>query len=405
MLRFNQVFRFLTRTACLRSLLALTLTLLVSAPTLAQQAKVKVGMMLPYTGTFAPLGVAIENGFRLGLEEQGGRLGGREVEIVKVDDESDPAKATDNINRLVTRDKVDVVLGTVHSGVAAAMVRVTRESGTLQIIPNAGLAPVSGPLCAPNIFRSSFSNWQSGYAMGVEMAARNKVKKVITIAWQYAAGEESVKGFKDGYTKGGGQIAKELWLPFPTVDFQALLTEIAAAKPDATYAFFAGAGAAKFLKDYDQAGLRKTIPLIGPGFLTDGILEATGGAAEGVETTLHYGDGIETPKNKAFRLAYAKTFKLQPDTYAVAGYDSAYLLGAGMKAVAGDISKRKELIAAMEHASIDSPRGKWTMSRAHNPIQDHYLRKVIGMENRVTSVAVRQLDDDPAMIAACKMRR
>ncbi len=405
MLRFNQVFRYLTLTACLRSLLALTLTFLVSAPTLAQQAKIKVGMMLPYTGTFAPLGVAIENGFRLGLEEQGGRLGGREVEIVKVDDESDPAKATDNINRLVTRDKVDVVLGTVHSGVAAAMVRVTRESGTLQIIPNAGLAPVSGPLCAPNIFRSSFSNWQSGYAMGVEMAARNKVKKVITIAWQYAAGEESVKGFKDGYTKGGGQIAKELWLPFPTVDFQALLTEIAAAKPDATYAFFAGAGAAKFLKDYDQAGLRKTIPLIGPGFLTDGILEATGGAAEGVETTLHYGDGIETPKNKAFRLAYAKTFKLQPDTYAVAGYDSAYLLGAGMKAVAGDISKRKELIAAMEHASIDSPRGKWTMSRAHNPIQDHYLRKVIGMENRVTSVAVRQLDDDPAMIAACKMGR
>ncbi len=374
-----------------------------AAPVLAQQPKLKIGMMLPYTGTFAPLGVAIENGFRLGLQEQGGKLGGREVEIVKVDDESDPAKATENINRLVSRDKVDVVLGTVHSGVAAAMVRVTRESGTLQIIPNAGFAPVAGPLCSPNIFRTSFSNWQSGYAMGVEMARRGKVKSVATIAWRYAAGEEAVKGFKDGFTRGGGQITRELWLPFPTVEFQALLTEIGAARPDATYAFFAGAGAAKFLKDYDQAGLRRTIPLVGPGFLTDGILEATSGAAEGVETTLHYGDGIDTPRNNAFRLAYAKTFKLQPDGYAVAGYDSASLLAIGMKAAGGDINRRKELYAAMEGATIDSPRGQWKMSPAHNPIQDHYLRKVIGNENRVVSVAVKALDDDPTMIAACRM--
>ena len=377
--------------------------LTLSPAVLAQGAKIKVGMMLPYTGTFAPLGIAIENGFRLALQEQGGKLGGREIEIVKVDDESDPAKATDNINRLVTREKVDVVLGTVHSGVAAAMVRVTREAGTLHFIPNAGLAPVAGPLCAPNIFRTSFSNWQSGYAMGVEMAKRPKVRNVVTIAWRYAAGEEFVKGFKDGYLKGGGKISKELWLPFPNVEFQALLTEIAAAKPDATYAFFAGAGAAKFLKDYDQAGLKKTIPLVGPGFLTDGVLEAVGNAAEGVETTLHYGDRIETPKNKAFRLAYAKTFKMQPDAYAVAGYDSAYLLATGLKAAGGDLAKRKEMIAAMEKASIDSPRGPWKLSKAHNPIQDHYLRKVVGTENQVTGIAVRQLDDDPAMIAACKM--
>jgi len=366
-------------------------------------ARVRVGMMLPYSGTFALLGVAIENGFRLALREQGGRLGGREVDIVKVDDESDPAKATDNIHRLLTREKVDVVLGTVHSGVAEAMVRVTREAGTLHIIPNAGLASVAGPLCAPNIFRTSFSNWQSGYAMGVEMAKRERVKNVATIAWRYAAGEESVKGFKEGFAKGGGKISRELWIPFPEVEFQVLLTEIAAARPDATYAFFAGAGAARFLKGYDQAGLKKTIPLVGPGFLTDGVLDAVGSAAEGVETTLHYGDGLETPKSKAFRLAYARMFRMQPDVYAVAGYDSAYLLAAGLKAAGGDMARRKEMIAAMEKASIDSPRGRWKLSRAHNPIQDHYLRKVVGTENRVTGIAVRQLDDDPAMMAACRM--
>jgi len=190
----------------------------------AQGAKMKIGLMLPYTGTFAPLGVAIENGFRLALQESGGKFGGREVEFLKVDDESEPSKATDNINRLVTRDKVDLVLGTVHSGVAAGMIRVTKESGVLHIIPNAGFGPAAGALCAPNIFRTSFSNWQSGYAMGVVLSKRPAVKNVVTIAWRYAAGEEFVKGFKDGYLKGGGKVAKELWLPFPNVPSSSRIT-------------------------------------------------------------------------------------------------------------------------------------------------------------------------------------
>ncbi len=367
-----------------------------------QSAKVKVGLMLPYSGTYAALGVAIENGFRLALQEQGGKLGGRDVEIVKVDDESEPEKATDNANRLVNRDKVDIIIGTVHSGVAGAMVRVTKEAGTLHIIPNAGVGAATGPLCAPNIFRTSFSNWQSGYAMGAVLAKRPSVKNVVTLTWRYAAGEEFVKGFKDGF-KGGGKIAKELWLPFPDVEFQALLTEIASIKPDATYSFFAGGGAAKFVKDYNAAGLRKTIPLCGPGFLTDGILESLGGAAEGMETTLHYGDSLETPKNKAFRVAYAKAYKLNPDVYAVQGYDTGLLLIQGMNAVKGDIGAKKPLIAAMSKAKIDSPRGAWTMSRAHNPIQDIYLRRVKGTENVVTGIAVKALDDDPDSMKACKM--
>jgi branched-chain amino acid transport system substrate-binding protein len=370
---------------------------------LAQGAKIKVGLMLPYTGTFAPLGVAIENGFRLALQEAGGKFGGREVEFFKVDDESEPAKATDNINRLVNRDKVDVVLGTVHSGVAAAMIRVTRESGTLHIIPNAGVGVATGALCAPNIIRTSFSNWQNGYGMGVALAQRKNVRNVVTITWRYAAGEEMVKGFKDGFTKGAGKIAKELWLPFPNVEFQPLLTEIAAARPDAVFAFFAGGGAAKFLRDYAQAGLKDKIPLTGTGFLTDGVLEAVGGAAQGVETALHYADSLNTRRDNEFRLAYAKTYKLQPDVYAVQGYDSGLLLAAGLKAVNGDASRKKDLIAAMEKTTVDSPRGKWHLSRAHNPVQDIYLRKVTGTDNKVSGVAVKALDDDPVAMAACKI--
>jgi branched-chain amino acid transport system substrate-binding protein len=316
-----------------------------------------------------------------------------------VDDESEPSKAVDNINKLIKRDNVDVVVGTVHSGVVMAMAKVAKDTNTLLVIPNAGARAVTGPMCAPNIFRSSFSNWQPGYAMG-KVAGEKGAKKVVTITWKYAAGDESVQGFKDGLKGSGGEVVKELTLPFPNVEFQALLTEIAATKPDAVYAFFAGGGAVKFVKDYAAAGLNKTIPLYGPGFLTDGTLEAQGEAAQGLLTTLHYADGLTNARDKAFRADYTKAYKAEPDVYAVQGYDAAQLLGAGLKAVGGDVAKRDALIAAMEKARIDSPRGTFTLSKAHDPVQDIYLRKVVGTQNKVEGVAVKALAEPSP---GCKM--
>ncbi len=371
---------------------AATLATLASSAALAQGAKLKVGLMLPATGTFAALGTAIENGFKLHVTEQGGKLGGREIEFVKVDDESDPSKATDNVNKLVKRDNVDVIIGTVHSGVAMAMARVAKESGTLLIVPNAGAGAVTGAMCAPNIFRSSFSNWQPGYAMG-EVVAKKGHKKVVTITWKYAAGDESVAGFKEAYTKGGGQVVKELSLPFPGVEFQALLTEIASLKPDAVYTFFAGGGAVKFVKDYSAAGLKKSIPLYGAGFLTDGTLEAQGADADGILTAMHYADGLNTPRDNAFRLAYVKAFKLQPDVYAVQGYDAAQMLSIGLNAVKGDVSKKAEFAAALRKAKIDSPRGAFVLGKNHDPVQDFYLRQVSGKENKVVGMAAKALAD------------
>jgi branched-chain amino acid transport system substrate-binding protein len=365
----------------------------------AQTQKLRIGLMLPYTGTYAQLGTAITNGFKLAVNERGGKLAGRELEYFTVDDEADPAKAPENTNKLVQRDQVDVLVGTVHSGVQMGMVKIAKETNTLLIIPNAGLDAATGALCAPNIFRTSFSNWQPSYPMGKVLADRG-IRNVVSLAWKYGAGEEAVAGFTEGFIKAGGKTVRGLWIPFPNVEFQALLTEIASIKPDAVFVFFAGGGAAKFIKDYAAAGLRKTIPLFGSGFLTDGVLDAVGDTAEGLETTLHYADGLNSKRDKAFRAAYTKAYKTEPDVYAVQGYDAALLLAAGLDAVKGDTKKRKEMIAAMEKARIDSPRGAWTMSKAHNPIQDIYLRKVVGRENRFVSIAHKALAD-PAR--GCKM--
>ena len=374
--------------------------LLPAGAALAQQpGKLKVGLMLPYTGTFAALGTSITNAFKLAVEENGGKLGGREIEYFTVDDESDPAKAPDNANKLVKRDQVDVLVGTVHSGVALAMAKIARDNNTLLVIPNAGADEITGPLCAANVFRTSFSNSQMGIAMGKVMAEQKK-KTAVTLTWKYAAGDESVGGFKETFEAGGGKVIKELSLPFPQVEFQSYLTEIAALKPDVVYVFFAGGGAVKFVKDYAAAGLNKTIPLVGAGFLTDGTLEAQGEAAPGLLTTLHYGDGLNTPKNNAFRAAYAKAYKNEPDVYAVQGYDAAQLLIVGMNAVKGDTTKRAELVKAMEVAKLDSPRGSLALNKGHNPIHDIYLRRVEGKENKVIGIAVKNLTDPPR---GCKL--
>jgi branched-chain amino acid transport system substrate-binding protein len=367
---------------------------IVATPDALAQQKLKVGLMLPYTGTFAALGVAIENGFRLAVQEGGGRLGGREVEYFKVDDESDPAKATDNANKLIKRDQVDVLVGTVHSGVAMGLAKAAKDNNVLLVVPNAGAGAVTGPMCGTNIYRSSFSNWQPGYAMGEAMAKRGH-KNVVTITWKYAAGDESVAGFREAFEKTGGKVVKELSLPVPNVEFQALLTEIAALKPDAVYTFFAGGGAVKFVKDYDAAGLRKSIPLYGAGFLTDGTLEAQGASAEGLLTTLHYADNLDVPKDRTFRAAYQKAYPsaLPPDVYAVQGYDAGQMLAIALNATKGDTTKHDAIHAALSKATIDSPRGKFTLSKSGNPVQDVYLREVKGKENRVVGVASKALAD------------
>ncbi len=371
---------------------AIAAALLHAAPADAAACKVKVGFMLPYSGTYALLGANITDAFKLRVNEVGGKLAGCDVEYVQVDDESAPPKAKDNVMKLISKEKVDVLVGTVHSGVAEAMAQAAREEGVITIIPNAGADKITGAMCAPNIFRTSFSNWQVNYPMG-DVVLKDGHKTAVTVSWNYPAGHEQMQGFKDSFTAGGGKIIKEIYLDFPNVEFQAHLTEVAALKPDAVHTFFAGAGALKFLKDWSAAGLQGKIPLYGSGFLTDGVYQKAGAAANGVKTTLHYANNLDIPKNKKFRADFLKASGREADVYAVQGYDAAELLRIGLEAAKGDISQKKTVIAAMEAATVDSPRGKFTLSKSHNPVQDYYLREVVDGEEKVVGVAMKALAD------------
>jgi branched-chain amino acid transport system substrate-binding protein len=371
---------------------AASVTLPLARPAIAQAKPIKIGLLLPYSGTYAQLGEAITRAMELYVKQQGGSLAGRQISFVKLDDESEPPKATELTTKLVQGEKVDVLMGTVHSGVAMAMAKIAREEGVPTIIPNAGADILTRQLCAKNVFRSSFSNGQVGLATGKAMADAG-VKRAVSFTWKYAAGDESVGGFKDTFTTAGGKVIKDITVPFPSVEFQSALAEIASLKPDAVYSFFAGGGAVKFIKDYAAANLQQSIALWGPGFLTDGVESAVGAAGDGVKTVLHYADDVDNPENKTFRAAFKEAYKADADVYAVQGWDAMQLLDIGLKGVGGDVSKRDALNAAMSGASFKSPRGPFKLSSANNPIQNFYLRELKGGKNALIKTAVAEFSD------------
>ncbi len=357
---------------------------------IAQAKPLKVGLMLPYSGTFAKLGENITHAVEMVIAEKGGKLGGREIQLIKLDDESKPELGPQNADRLVKRDQVDVLIGTVHSGVQMGIHKVVSESGTLCIIPNAGVVATNRNLCIKNVFRTSFSNWQPAYGMGLALGKRG-VKKAAWVTWDYAAGAESGAGFKEGLEKGGGQVVATLTLKFPETNFQPLLAQIPGLGVEAVGSFFAGGGAIQFVKEYAAAGIK--VPLCGSGFLTEGVLEAIGPAGNGVETALHYGDGLDNPANKKFRDAFKAKAGRDADVYAVQGYDSAQLLAIGLEAVQGKIEDEANLYKAMRAAKIDSPRGPLSLSPSQDAVHNIYLRKVEGGLNKVTGVAAENLAD------------
>ncbi len=385
--------KFLQNTAATAGVAAAS-TFIPTRFAIGATAPVRIGILLPYSGTYAMLGNSITDAMKLHIAQADNMLGGRPVEYVQIDSEMSVPKAQQNTLKLADKDKVDFIVGPVHSGIAQVMAKLLgpREA-PIMIVPNAGSNVVTGPMCAPNIFRTSFTNWQPAYPGGAVMAADGH-KTAITVSWKYAAGRQMMDAGAASFKEAGGKIIKDIQVPFPDVEFQAHLSEIAALKPDAVFSFFSGGGAVKFVKDYAAAGLKDSIPLYGPGFLTEGVSKAQGAAAEGIKTTLHYSSDLNNEANHSFREAYQKATGNAANVFSVQGYDSGALLVMAMEAVGGDTGATADIIKTMSGAEFpNSPRGYWKMSKAHNPIQDIYLREVHDGKQKLLGIASKALED------------
>jgi branched-chain amino acid transport system substrate-binding protein len=312
------------------------------------------------------------NGFELAVKMLGGKLGGREAEILVADDELKPDVAVTKVKALIDRDKVAFVVGPIFSNILAAIVKPVTEANVFLISPNAGTSTFAGKDCNPNLFVTSYQNDQVHEVLG-QYAQESGMKKVVIIVPNYQAGKDAAAGFKHKFT---GEIADEMYVPLGQLDYSAELTRIAAANPDAIFAFTPGGMGVNFVKQFRQSGLADKITFLSAFTVDESTLPAQQDAALGMFAGSDWAPDLDNPQNRAFVEAYLKEYNAVPATYAFQAYDAAMLIDSALRTTKDNVADADALRTALKRAEFTSVRGAFKFNNNHYPIQDFYLTKV-----------------------------
>lgn len=345
-------------------------------PALSQSAvaqeKIKVGVIVSLSGAGAVLGQQARDGFNLAVKDLGGKMGGKDVEVVVVDDELKPDVAVTKVKGLLERDKVDFVVGPIFSNILLAIHKPVTENKTFLISPNAGPSSYAGKECNPYFYVTSYQNDQIHQILG-NVAQKRGYKKIYLMTPNYQAGKDFVAGVKMDFK---GDIIEESYIPLGTLDFQAELSKIASMKPDAVLTFMPGGMGVNLVKQYKQAGLLDRIPFLSTFTVDESTLPAQQDAAIGMFGGSNWATNLDTAQNKKFMAEYEKAYSSVPATYAFQAYDAAMLINSAVTAVKGDLSDKSKVIAALKKADFPSIRGSFKFSNNGYPVQDFYLTKV-----------------------------
>jgi len=336
------------------------------------QDKLRIGMITTLSGPPAVIGQQMRDGFKLGVQHFGGKLGGRETEVLVQDDELKPDLAVSKVKAFVERDKVEFVVGPVFSNILAAIVKPVTEGGAILISPNAGSSNFAGKDCNPSFFVTSYQNDQIHEVLG-RYAQDAGMKKAFIMAPNYQAGRDALNGFKRDFK---GEIADEVYVPLGQLDYSAELTKIAAAKPDAIFVFLPGGMGVNFVKQFRQAGLADRVTFLSAFTVDEATLPAQQDAAIGFFGGANWAPNLDNPQNKKFVSEFEKEFHSVPGTYGFQAYDAALLIDSALRQTKGSTADKPALRAALMKADFQSLRGNFRFNVNHYPIQDFYLVKV-----------------------------
>jgi branched-chain amino acid transport system substrate-binding protein len=350
----------------------LAILLGVTANQAAAQEKLKIGVIVTSSGPAAALGQQVRDGFALAIKDLGGKMAGRDVEVVGADDELKPDVAVSKVKGLLERDKVDFVVGPIFSNVLLAIHKPVTDSGTFLISPNAGPSSYAGKNCSPFFYVTSYQNDQVHEVLG-KVAQERGYKRVYVIVPNYQAGKDSAAGFKHDYY---GEIVAESYVPLGTLDFQVELSKIASLRPDAVFTFMPGGMGVSLVKQYKQAGLADQIPVLSAFTVDESTLPAQQDAAVGMFGGADWAPNLDNPQNKKFVASYEAAYNSVPGTYAMQAYDTAMLIDSAVKAVKGDLTNKEAVAAALKKADFTSLRGGFKFNTNGYPIQNFYLTKV-----------------------------
>lgn len=391
-MRFNSFFRLISG-----SVAALAVA--------AAQAEVKVGFSAPLSGPVAAVGQDQYDGFMLGLESVGNKLGGQSTTVLREDDQLKPELGNQIARKFTSgRDKVDVMVGLGFSNVLMASLPRIVESGIVAIATNAGPAPLAGSGCLSNVFSMSWQNDGTAEAMG-KFAQDSGYKRVYLMAPNYQAGKDYIAGFKRYYK---GQVVDEVYTQVNQPDYSAEIAQLQAAGPDAVFVFYPGGMGVNFVKQFSQAGLMKKVPLLSV-FTVDGTtLSSLREAAVGAISGAMWDVALKTPGNAEFVASFSKKYGRVPSHYAAVGYDTARLLDIAVRKVKGNTADQAAFAVAVKAAGseLKSVRGPFRFNTNNMPVQNYYAFQAVKDGNNVT---VKQLgtplqEHQDAYVSQCKLR-
>jgi len=340
---------------------------------------VKIGFVTTLTTPAAVIGKDMQNAVDLAVEHLGGKAGALDIEIVYADDQFAPDAGKQATDKLVKQDDVDFVAGYIWSHVLLASRNSVIDAGKFLISANAGPSQIAGKLCDQNFFATSWQNDQTPMAMG-EVLNKQGVKSIYVMAPNYAAGKDMVAGLERTYK---GEIrGKDLtkWGADAQLDFSAELAKAKASGAEGIFVFYPGAASGAFVKQYQQAGLKGTMPLYSV-FTIDAIslpkLQAAGfEAALGSKITQEWDPSLDNPANRKFVGDFKAKYGTYPSFYAAQSYDAINLIASAVAKV-GNTTDKDALRAALKAADYDSVRGPYTYGNNHFPVENFYLREVV----------------------------
>jgi branched-chain amino acid transport system substrate-binding protein len=365
--------------------------------------QVKVGMVTTLSGPGAGLGVDIRDGFSLALKHLDNKFGNLPVEVITGDDQQNPGAAKQMVDKMLKRDKVDLMTGIVFSNIMLAVGPTIFNNKTHYISANAGPSQYAGDQCNPYFFNVAWQNDNLHETVGKHVNDKG-FKNVALVAPNYPAGKDALTGFKRYYK---GKVAEEIHTKLGQLDYGAELAQLRSLEPDAVYIFLPGGMGINFIKQFVDAGLSKSMQLFGPGFSADeDIIKAVGEPMLGMFNSSQWGHDMDNPQNKRFVNDFVKEYGRLPSLYASQGYDAAMLMDSAVRGVNGRIEDKEALRKALKAANFKSVRGPFRFNNNQYPIQNYYTR-VVGKDaqGRITNRTLGMVfkDHGDAYASDCKM--
>jgi len=362
------------------SIVIIALTFVVALgilPAEAQKGPIRIGFMSSLTGPLSPNGKDMLNSFELFLEEQGGKLAGREVKLVTEDDAGNPATGLTKLRGMAEGQGIQILVGPLSAAVGYAIRDYIDSKKLPAIFPIVSGEDITQRKRSPYIVRTGWSSAQPSHPFGKWVYDNLKYRRIAMIGYDFAFGWEVAAGFHRTFEESGGQIVQKLWPPLGTTDFGPYLAQLKR-DVDAVYAVFSGADALRFAKQYEDAGLKARLPLVGGGTFTDEhVLRTMGDEVLGVITALHYSAALTTPGNQKFARTYEGKFKQVPSYYSEGTYVAGLQLKRALEGLSGDAESVERLVGMLRKTELaDTPRGPIRFDDYGNPIQNIYIRKV-----------------------------